>query len=307
MNAVSFQNVVKTYAKNRALDGLDLEIPEGSIFGLVGSNGAGKTTIMSVAAGLVKHTSGQVNVLEQGSFRASTLSGRVTLLPQDSGLPYYARVDHLLYYYARLQGFPRRDAHRAVREVLADVNLSDREHVRVRSLSHGMMRRVTVAQAFLGNPDLVLLDEPMSGLDPVEVQNIRRLISSRRGRQTVVLSSHILTELQNLCDQVAIIENGRRQRQGPMHQLVRHSHHAVYHLGFPPDLPTLEETLPNVQFTWEGPTACLNITYPETEFTLDQLNARLLPVLLSAQCPVREIHQGSDLETEYLKGRESLQ
>lgn len=303
MSALRFRNVVKRYGSARALDGLNLEIPKGSIFGLVGSNGAGKTTMMSVAAGLVRVQAGDVDVLGRGPFHPRQHAGRVSLLPQDSGLPYYARVAHLLYYYGRLQGLNRTEARRAVHEVLGWVNLADRAQSRVRALSHGMMRRVTVAQAFLGEPELVLLDEPMSGLDPVEVQNIRRLIKERRGRQTIVVSSHMLFELQHLCDHVAIIEHGKLVRQEKMSDLTRHSHRVVYRLGAEPPLETLQQRVPLVEFTWNVDQQSLEATYPDEDMQVETVNAQVLPMLLEAGCPVTEVIRGSDLESEYLKTR----
>ena len=167
------QGVVKRYGRTCALDGMDLVVPKGSIFGLVGSNGAGKTTLMSVAAGLVRPCDGLVNVLGDGPFNPERHRGRLSLLPQDSHLPFYARISDLLSYYARLQGLTGSAVETAVKDVLEQVHLGDRARAKIRALSHGMLRRVAVAQALLGNPELIFLDEPMSGLDPAEVLNLR--------------------------------------------------------------------------------------------------------------------------------------
>lgn len=301
--ALQFENVVKHYGKTCALAGLTLRVPRGSIFGLVGSNGAGKTTLLSIAAGQVRPQAGTTNVLGRGAFSPATHAGRVTLLPQDAGLPYYARADHLLTYYARLQGMGRGEAERSVRDVLAWVHLADRAKNRVRSLSHGMKRRVTIAQAFLGNPDLVLLDEPMSGLDPAEVKNIRRLIRERKERQTILISSHMLYELQHLCDHVAIIERGKLVRQDTMQAMIRHSHRLVYHLGTTPPIERLREALPGVVFEWNVQVEELAAVYHDTDLDPAVLNARVLPLLLEAGCAITEVTRGSDLESEYFKSR----
>lgn len=301
-NAIIFKDVVKRYGQIQALDHLNISIPRGSIFGLVGSNGAGKTTFMSVVAGLVKPLEGHIDLLGQGSFDPSRHIGRISLLPQDSRLPYYARVDHLLHYYARLQGMSRDQAHEAVDEALVWVRLADRRESRIRSLSHGMLRRFTVAQAFLGNPDLVMLDEPMGGLDPSEVVNLRNLIKSRRGRQTIVISSHLLYELQHLCDHVAVIENGKTVRQDSMDNLTRSRHQVGYRLAHQkPPLAMLEEKVPDVSFAWLADQSLLVATYPDGAYDPADLNRLVLPILLEAEVPIVEINRGSDLESEYFE------
>lgn len=196
-NALKLERVVKTYRGFRALDGLDLDIPRGSIFGLVGSNGAGKTTTaLCVGAGLLRIRSGSVNLLGGGPFRPRLHRGRIALLPQDAAFPGHARVDDLLAFYGRLQGIAGGEIKRAVDSVLEWVYLSDRKRSTIRALSHGMRRCVTIAQAFLGHPELILLDEPLNGLEPLEVVNIRNLIRERKGRQTIVISSHLLKEVE---------------------------------------------------------------------------------------------------------------
>jgi ABC-type Na+ transport system ATPase subunit NatA len=158
-------------------------------------DGAGKTTMMSICAGLLRADGGRVDLLGEGAFDPARHAGRVTILPQDSRLPLHARVADLLMFYGRLQGVPRADLPAQIEQLLAWVNLSDRATSPVKSLSHGMMRRLTVAQAFLGQPQLIFLDEPMSGLDPREVARMRETLGRRRDNQTIVIRSRVLTEL----------------------------------------------------------------------------------------------------------------
>ena len=301
-NAVELRGVIKAYGTRRALNGLDLTIPRGSIFGLVGSNGAGKTTCMSICSGLVFPTGGEVNLLGDGTFDVEKHSGRIAILPQDSGLPGYTRVEEILFYYARLQGLSRIAAREAVHESLAWVNLSDRARSPIRSLSHGMLRRLTVAQAFLGHPELIFLDEPMSGLDPREVLNTRKLIASRRGRQTLVVSSHLLTELEHVCDHIAFIEDGKLQRQDAIDAILDPENEiaVAYKLqGEPPG--GLEEF---GRIHWDGGRRLLSVASSAVS-NATELNAQVLPKLLEASCGVEEVTVGVDLERAFLQSIDS--
>ena len=190
--ALELSSVVKFYGRRQALAGLDLHVPAGSIFGLVGSNGAGKTTAMAVTVGLLHSSSGSISLLGEGPFDPSKHSGRVSLLPQDSRLPLHSRVEELLTFYGQLQGLSEGPLKESIDNVLDWTHLQDRRRSQVRTLSHGMMRRLTIAQAFLGHPELVLLDEPMSGLDPRESSRIRHILHRRRRMQTIIISSHNL-------------------------------------------------------------------------------------------------------------------
>lgn len=210
--ALVTKDLVKRYGRRNALDGFTLAVPLGSVTGLVGQNGAGKTTWMMAVAGFVRPDSGSVNILGRGSFDAEVHSGRFGILPQDSELPLEARPRELLVRYARLQGLSPSAAAAAADGLLEAFNLSDKATSQVRSLSHGMRKRVMVAQAFIGDPEVVLLDEPLSGLDPVEADRMRRFILGRRGQTTVVISSHQLDDIQRLCTHVAFVSAGKVDR-----------------------------------------------------------------------------------------------
>jgi ABC-type multidrug transport system ATPase subunit len=296
--ALELNGVVKCYGKLRALDGLDLSVPRGSIFGLVGSNGAGKTTAMAVATGLLASAEGNVNLFGEGPFNAEKHAGRITLLPQDSRFSPHSRVEDVLRFYAQLQNIPADTIERNITELLDWVHLQERRRSAVRTLSHGMSRRLSIAQAFLGSPELVLLDEPLNGLDPREAARVRDLIRERRGRQAIVISSHQLTDIEVLCDHVAFIEKGRLVRQDTLEKITQRSHRITYTFNggvFP--LPALNAALPDVKWELAGNRA--TATFPAQQ-TTEQINAAVLPVLLAAGVGVLEIQRGSDLESEYL-------
>ena len=206
--AIESRNLVKCYGKRRALDGFSLAIPRGCVLGLVGPNGAGKTTWMMSVARLVRYESGSI-----------AFTGTLGLLPQDSELPLEMSARSLLIGLAGLQGMASPDAKAAADSVLAKVNLLDRADASVRSLSHGMRKRVMTAQCFLGDPDLVLLDEPMNGLDPEEVVRFRNLILSRRESCTVIVSSHNLANLEKFCTHIAFIRDGKVTKVAPLKDL----------------------------------------------------------------------------------------
>lgn len=206
--AIETRNLVKSYGKRRALDGFSLAIPRGCVLGLVGPNGAGKTTWMMSVAKLVRYESGSV-----------AFSGTLGLLPQDSELPLEMSARSLLVGLARLQGMSASAADAAAADILGKVNLIDRADASIRSLSHGMRKRVMTAQCFLGDPDLVLLDEPMNGLDPVEAERLRKVILERKDRKTTVISSHNLLDLERLCTHIAFVDSGRVRRFGSLAEL----------------------------------------------------------------------------------------
>ena len=208
--AVSTRGLVKRYGKHRALDGLTLDVPEGCVMGLVGPNGAGKTTWMMAVAGLVRANAGTVGLFGTSQpFTASAHSGRLAILPQDSELPLESTPEGFLYGLAQLQGLSAGAAKASARKVLEAVNLADRAKASIRSLSHGMRKRLMAAQCFLGEPDLILLDEPMNGLDPEEAVRFRNLILSRRAGCTVVVSSHNLADLEKFCTHVTFVRDGK--------------------------------------------------------------------------------------------------
>ena len=219
--AVSTRGLVKKYGARRALDGFSLDVPEGCVMGLVGPNGAGKTTWMMAVAGLLCPDAGAIGLFGTSRpFAAAEHSGRLVILPQDSALPLESTAEGFLRGLARLQGLSSSSAKASARTVLEQVNLADRATASIRSLSHGMRKRLMAAQCFLGEPRLILLDEPMNGLDPEEAARFRTLILSRRAGCTVVVSSHNLSDLEKLCTHIAFVRDGKVTKVAPLKDLV---------------------------------------------------------------------------------------
>lgn len=204
---IQCDNLNHFYAGKAALSQVSFEVAAGEPVGLVGPNGAGKTTLLSLLCGFLPVTSGTLTLFgcRPG---ASALSGKVSALPQDARLDPSFTVGEQLSFYARLQGLSSKCAENEARRVLDTVALKDSFHAKPDTLSHGMAKRVAIAQALIGNPELILLDEPTAGLDPVNTRNIRSIISELSTATTFIISSHDLTELGRLCQQILLLENG---------------------------------------------------------------------------------------------------
>ena len=291
------RGLVKRYGRHAALDGFTLAVPDRSVTGLVGRNGAGKTTWMMSVAGFVVPTAGEMNILGSGPFDAARHGGRLAILPQDSDLPLEAHVRELLIRYARLQGLAAADAVKSADELIAAFNLKDKARAAIRSLSHGMRKRVTIAQAFLGDPEVVLLDEPLSGLDPVEADRMRGFLLSRRGKTTIVISSHQLDDIEKLCTHVAFVADGKVERMETMRALTSDTGRVVYAVRrLPDDLASLASACEGVRLSVSGET--LVAEFDEAR-TVESVNAALLPHLLPLG--VLSVVPGRTLEEAYLK------
>ena len=298
--AIVTRNLVKRRGRQRALDGLSLSVPRGAVMGMVGANGAGKTTWMMTVAGFLRPDAGEIDLLGNGPFDAMRHGGRVSILPQDSELPPEDTPEGALYRFGRLQGLTAAAARRSVRETLAAVNLTARARSRMRTLSHGMRKRAMVAQCFVGRPEVVLLDEPLNGLDPVEADRLRRYILSQRGRQTIVISSHNLEDIERLCTHVAFIEKGRVTRMDSVSSIT----HATDRIAFtltcePRDGAALSAAVPGAAFEWRAAESLLICTFGEEAGGVAAVNRRLLPALLT-QTDVLAVSSGLSLEEVFL-------
>ena len=300
--ALATRDLVKRYGRRRALDGFTLAVPRGAMMGMVGANGAGKTTWMMAVAGFLRISSGAIDLLGRGPFDAAVHAGRFAILPQDSEPPLEAKPADLLYRYARMQGLPAEAARRTATEMLEAVNLADRARSSMRSLSHGMRIRVRLAQCFLGSPEVVLLDEPLNGLDPVETDRVRRFLRGRRGRQTLVVSSHNLHDIETLCTHVAFVEKGRVAKAVPLDAITHAVRRVTFTLAGPVDTAALSAVLPEASFDWSAADHTLACTFGAAAGDIAAVNRALLPALL-AQADVLAVTPGLSLEQVYLSGR----
>jgi len=214
-NVVETHELTKRYGDRLAADRVSMTVRRGEVYGFLGPNGAGKTTTLRMILGLVGPTSGTAQVLG-GPAGTAEATARIGALIEGPGFyPYLSGRDNLRVM-TRYRGLPES----AADEALARVDLADRGGDRFKSYSLGMKQRLGVASALMGDPDVIVLDEPTNGLDPAGMQDMRRLIVElARGGQTVLLSSHLLDEVQEICDRVGVINNGVLLRESTVAEL----------------------------------------------------------------------------------------
>jgi ABC-2 type transport system ATP-binding protein len=210
----------KEYGSRAVVQGLSLTVERGEIFGFLGPNGAGKTTSIKMLMGLVEPTSGSANILGYplGDLRARA---RIGFLPEQFRFHEWMRADEFLDFHAQLAGVPAAVRRQRIPDVLTLIGLRSRHTQRLRSFSKGMLQRIGLGQALINDPDLIFLDEPTSALDPIGRRDVRDIIHGLKSRGvTIFLNSHLLSEIEQVCDRVAILDQGRVVRAGPLNELL---------------------------------------------------------------------------------------
>src|SRR6185295_5343879 len=226
--AVHAENLTKVYKdfwgrdKVRALDDLNLTIHRGEVFGLLGPNGSGKSTTIKLLLGLIFPTRGSAHVLGEPA-GSSRINEKIGFLPEESHLYRFLNGEETLHFYGRLFKIPRKELNRRVPELLDIVGLDAKSRKRkLREYSKGMARRIGLAQALINNPDLILLDEPTTGLDPIGTREMKDLILSLKAQgKTVLLCSHLLADVQDVCDRITILFRGKMQTLGEVRDLLQ--------------------------------------------------------------------------------------
>lgn len=213
------EHVTKYYGAHAAVDDLSFAVGEGEVVGLLGLNGAGKTTTLRLLSGLLMPTSGRVLIggLDMAE-DPEAARARIGFLPETPPLYLEMTVRDFLVFVARIKGV-RRTLDACLAEALAATDLVEVQNEPIGTLSHGYHRRVGIAQAIIHRPNLILLDEPTSGLDPVQVVHMRKLIRGLRGKNTIMVSSHILGEIHQMCDRIFVLQDGRIAAEGSEEQL----------------------------------------------------------------------------------------
>ncbi len=205
----------------RALDHLSLSVERGEVFGFLGPNGAGKTTTLKILMDLIRPTSGSARILG-APVSTVLMRRRVGFLPENPYFYDYLTAEELLSYVGSLFGLRQPALGVRVSGLLATVGLQDARKLQLRKFSKGMVQRIGLAQAIINDPELVFLDEPMSGLDPLGRREVRQAILGLKSKGvTVFFSSHILPDVEALCDRVAIMNRGRLQQVGALHQILK--------------------------------------------------------------------------------------
>jgi ABC-2 type transport system ATP-binding protein len=224
--AISVRNLTKDFRiglkglKLRAVDDLSLSIPRGQVFGLLGPNGCGKSTTLKIVLGLVTATSGEISILGLPSATPAARA-RTGFLPEAPYFHKFLSGRELVRYCANLSGVPSDQVEAAVDEALALVAMAEASERLVGTYSKGMLQRIGLAQAIVHDPELVILDEPTAGVDPVGAAAIGRIIEAMRARgKTVVLCSHLLGQVEQVCDRVAIMDKGRLVLEGAVEEVL---------------------------------------------------------------------------------------
>lgn len=212
---IEIRNLVKNYGDIKAVDNVSFDVKEGEVLGFLGPNGAGKSTTMNIIAGAISASTGTVtvngfDVLEQ----AEEAKASIGYLPEQPPLYTDMTVIEYLKFIAELKQVPRAERLEHIAKIMAQLKISDVRGRLIGNLSKGYRQRVGIAQALVGDPEVVILDEPTVGLDPKQILDIRKVIRNLGKKHTVILSSHILSEVQATCDRVVIIANGKLAYEG---------------------------------------------------------------------------------------------
>jgi ABC-2 type transport system ATP-binding protein len=220
MIVLAFENIVKSYGSTMALRGVSFDVPAGEIFGLLGPNGAGKSTLIRILMDIIRADSGQVRVF--GEPRRREHLDRLGYLPEERGLYTRLTVTDVMTYFGALKGLTRSEARRRSAEWLERVELPHVATWKIERLSKGMSQKVQIAAVLLSDPELCVLDEPTTGLDPVNVRLVQDLLTERRRKgRTTILSTHQMSQVEALCDRVALIHQGRLMVYGKVDEVRR--------------------------------------------------------------------------------------
>ncbi len=219
-NAISVDRISKSYGDFVAVDELSMEVRTGSIFGLLGPNGAGKSTTIRMIVNITMPDSGRITLF--GQPMSAKLQERVGYLPEDRGLYKKMRVGEQLAFFAELKGLPPQEAHRRIDAWLKRIEMTEWKNKKWEELSKGMQQKVQFVSTILHSPDLVILDEPFSGLDPISAGLLKEIVQELKAdNKTIIFSTHLMEQAEELCDEILLISQGRKVLGGPVREIKR--------------------------------------------------------------------------------------
>ncbi len=307
MSAITTRNLTRMFGNIAAVDQLNLKIPEKSLFGLIGPNGAGKTTTLRMLAGLLEPSLGEIRINELPlNHYWREIRWQIGYMPDFFGVYDNLLVWEYLDFFARCYKLDPERRSRTVSELLELVDLSEKRDVYVQTLSRGMRQRLCLAHALVHDPQVLLLDEPASGLDPRARVEMRELLRELRSMdKTILLSSHILTELAELCDSVAIMEHGRLVLSGPLSDVLQQAQsQRIFNIHVLDDSPRAEKLLIDMHGVTKVTESKSNGTsYLQIEFNGNDSDAADLLAALVAE-GVRLVQfqeERTDLEDAFLR------
>ncbi|PKL83689.1 MAG: ABC transporter [Ignavibacteriae bacterium HGW-Ignavibacteriae-3] len=218
MHALEGKNLTKTFDKIVAVDNASFEVPEGSIFGLIGRNGAGKTTTIRMMMNIYLPDSGEV--ILRGTKVGQDFKNQVGYLPEERGLYKKMKVNDIIYYFAELKGKTGRDVHKKADEYLKRFDLYDRRLSKIEDLSKGNQQKVQFIATILHDPEFIILDEPFSGLDPINTNLLREIIMEMKQRgKVIIFSTHLMDFAEKMCDHIVMIDHGKIIMKGALAQV----------------------------------------------------------------------------------------
>ena len=306
--AIEVSPLIKTYAGVTAVSDISFRVEKGEIIGFLGPNGAGKSTTMRILTGYLPATSGSVSICGVPvASRPDEAKRKIGYMPENNPLPEDMRVSEYLYFRGRLKEIKRRHLGPRIDEVLELCDLKRVRHKIIGKLSKGFRQRVGIAEAILAEPPVIIMDEPTIGLDPHQIQIVRQLIAGLRGRMTVIISSHILPEIEMTCDRVLIINQGRVVAQGTPADLRREIlGRSIYEIEVHGDSARFAEATSTVDSTLRittetEPDASGFRTVKLTTEREDDLGETLLRALLARDLRVRALSRAhATLEDVFL-------
>ena len=232
LKKIEIRNVNKFYGKKHALKDISLTIPQG-MFGLLGRNGAGKTTLMKTLAGLHQKKNGSITVCGIPIENAKEIRSMTGYLPQEFSMYPNMNVYEALDYLGTLSGMTKSEREKQIAMLLKKVNLTEHQHKKIKALSGGMKRRLGIAQALLHDPKVLIVDEPTAGLDPEERIRFRNLLTDAAEERIVILSTHIVGDIEASCEDIAIMNDGRILWQGTVSDLIHNAEGKVFTVSVP--------------------------------------------------------------------------
>jgi len=296
-NIIETQKLAKSFGDQWALYGVDLKVKKGVTTGLVGPNGAGKTTLFSLLCGFLKPTKGSIKILGHNPDHAA-LRSRISILPQDAILLKAIPVGKQLAMLAELQGFNKKQAQEESKRVLSLVNLYSSRNKNADQLSHGMLKRIAIAQAFIGSPELILLDEPTAGLDPNTTDSIKSVIRTLGGSTTIIISSHNLEVIEDLCQQVIILKKGRLHSHEKIADMTARTKALTFRLEQDPE-ESVKDIFANLSMVTEvklGKKGQHRLVVHFKDETDQMAEIEILKCLAQANIPYREMIRGERLQ-----------
>lgn len=262
MAAIEVRDLSKSYGAVQALRGVTISVGKGEIYGLLGRNGAGKTTLVKILLSIVKPSAGHAGLLDKPVPDVESRA-RVGYLPEDHRFPEYHTAASALDFYGALHGMGGEARHQRIDELLRLMDLAGAADRKIRTYSKGMKQRLGLAQALLHDPEVLFLDEPTDGVDPVGRKQIRDLLLGLKARgRTIFLNSHLLSEVERVCDRVGILKDGTLLREGTVEELTRSGNAYEIRVGGPVDVawdevlrlaPGAKRTGETIQLSLEDP------------------------------------------------------